>query len=239
MTVRTELRRAFTWIQHWASTKKGKSAPPGTRNWLVEREVRYGGRISGVLRQQYSEHDDRVPSGEIGGDRMSPRYHGYAKSYQKALAGFLNQQGRVVLAELGILRGTGLAIWADLFPQGRIIGLDIDLSNFDNNYNNLVSLGAFKANVPEVYLYDGFVDNRNHLKNLLNGDQIDIFIDDASHNSNSILTTFHSVKCYLAENFVYVVEDNRDIAANFRDQYPEYSYFVSGCGQLTIITPEL
>lgn len=60
----------------------------------------------------------------IGGDRML--HHGYAKKYAEYLLPFLNRVQPVTVLECGILRDTGIAIWCDLFQEGRIIGLDID-----------------------------------------------------------------------------------------------------------------
>ncbi len=67
-----------------------------------------------------------------GGDRMSPLRHNYGRYYEHALRPFVGRED-VTLVELGILTGIGLAVWTDLFPHGRIIGLDIDLSHFAQN----------------------------------------------------------------------------------------------------------
>ncbi len=168
---------------------------------------------------------------------MSPKHHDYGRHYAEALPDFVAMQGEVVIVECGILKGSGLAIWTDLFPQGRVIGLDIDLSNFEQNHNYLLSRGAFKHNSPQVYEFDGFVENSEYLANILKGDLIDFFIDDASHTTTSIIATFRSVKDYLAEKFLYAIEDNDGVEPHFRKEFPEYSTFVCGRGQLTLVTP--
>lgn len=81
----------------------------------------------GVSRNKVSPRDHRSHSelsrgGMIGGDRML--HHGYADDYAEFLAPFLGTDPPPVVAEFGILRGTGLAIWCDLFPRSRVLGLE-------------------------------------------------------------------------------------------------------------------
>ena len=218
-------------IFHRILANKGKHAAIGSRNWLIEREVRYGGYVSGVRRNIVSQFDRRNPeqlaTGEmIGGDRMSPLHHDYGRLYEDILAPFVHCRHRLTIVECGILRGTGLAIWSDLFPQGRIVGLDIDLGHFNSHYDKLISRGAFSNGYPELYEYDSYVDNRTFLANILKGDAIDIFIDDASHSNESILTNFRSAKIHLARNFVYVIEDNLPVYDHFKNEFPQFTTII-------------
>ena len=115
-----------------------------------------------------------------GGDRMF--HHGYAVHYERFLKPYVeNRDQRFVVVEVGILNGTGLAIWCDLFPYSRCIGLDINISNIQRNMDNLLALGAFGNNSPELYEYDQLVDSTELLGDILNDDRIDIFIDDGAH----------------------------------------------------------
>ena len=97
-----------------------------------------------------------------GGDRML--HHGYANHYARFLEPYVKNRGdRIVICEVGVLEGTGLAIWCDLFPNARCIGLDIDLSNVKGNMDNLRGLGAFSRNSPELFEYDQFVYSEKQL----------------------------------------------------------------------------
>ena len=136
-----------------------------------------------------------------GGDRMSPRRHDYGRTYARYLRPFLESGAPITLAEVGVLQGTGLAIWSDLFPNGRIVGFDIDLTHFESNLNRLSRLGAFKAQNHEAHLFDGFVDNSQYLAQVIQGDALDIVIDDASHADISILATFESFRQCLFKEF--------------------------------------
>ena len=216
----------------------GRWSKPGTRSWLVEREMRYGGYVTGLKRHRISDLDTYSLKWNdhslVGGDRMNPRRHNYGRLYARHLKPFLESGSPVTLVEVGVLRGTGLAIWSDLFPGGRIIGLDIDLTHFESNLGRLMRSGAFKAENYEVHLFDGFVDNVGYLAQLLQGDTVDIVIDDASHADESILATFDSIRVGLAKNFVYFVEDNKTVHSELNRRYPQYR--VESFGEMTIVT---
>ncbi len=216
----------------------GRWSKPGTRSWLVERELRYGGYVTDLKRYQISDLDGRTlkrtDPGMTGGDRMSPRRHDYGRIYARYLRPFLESGAPVTLAEVGVLQGTGLAIWSDLFPNGRIIGLDIDLTHFESNLGQLSRLGAFEAQNHEVHLFDGFVDNSQYLAQVLQGDLADIVIDDASHANESILATFESFRPHLARKFAYFVEDNKDAHSELIRRYPQYR--VNSFGEITVVT---
>ena len=216
----------------------GRWSKPGTRSWLVERELRYGGYVTGLKRYRISELDGRDlrwdRHGMTGGDRMNPRRHNYGGLYAKYLGPFVESGAHVTVVEVGILQGTGLAIWSDLFPNGRVIGLDIDLTHFESNLGLLLRLGAFQAQNHEVHIFDGFKDNSRHLADILQEATVDIVIDDASHEDDSILTTFESCRRHLSKNFVYFVEDNKDVYRALSRRYPQYR--VESYDEMTIVT---
>ena len=100
----------------------------GSIRWLVAKEMAYGGIVENVRVGKISPHDTRSPERlelgrtvgvMVGGDRMSPYAHNYAAQYSKYLKRFLNRHP-ITLVEIGILKGSGLAIWSDLFPNGEI-----------------------------------------------------------------------------------------------------------------------
>ncbi len=210
--------------------------PKGTADWLIHREILFGGIQKGVPRRRVSPHDPRteeaVGSGGMrGGDRML--FHGYAKHYSKYLASF-NREKRLVIAEFGILRVSGLAIWCDLFPNARVLGFDIDTSHFEENRRNLLDRGAFSSNVPETHTYVQFVQSEEILSQILQGDTIDICIDDGCHMDEAILCTLKSIMPHLSKNFLYFIEDNSNVHKAIESQYPDLA--VSHQRQMTIIS---
>lgn len=204
----------------------------GSAAWLASQERKYGG-ITNAKINRVSPCDRRTELEKrrmVGGDRMSNRHHGYAKHYARHLKHFIGKP--VTLVEVGILRGTGLAIWSDLFPSGQIIGLDIDLSNFHRYEPTLRHLGAFVSNNVSVSEFDQFTCTSNTFSKLLDKKKIDIFIDDGLHSDETILRTLRAAKKFLADPFLYIVEDN--------DSWPSWSEMpqatVERHGLLTILS---
>jgi hypothetical protein len=213
--------------------------------WLVEREQRYGGLHTHIHRSKVSPHDPRTPEqlargGMWGGDRM--RYHNYAPAYAQAIAEkymaavapeilrefapvdadvLPDASAEITVVELGILRGVGLAIWCDLFPHARVIGLEIDLSHFRKNDPALRKRAAFQHNSPEVHEYDELApDNASRLKEILRGAQIDICIDDALHYDAAILKAMQELMPLMRSGGAYFVEDNFGVHGKIRRAYP-------------------
>lgn len=218
------IKRPFHSVKKRYYLSKYPVSSLGTVEWLVGTELRYGGVVSDVRINRVSPKDPRTKEQirrrrMVGGDRML--HHGYAKKYSEYLLPYVKMSKSVTLAEFGILKGTGLAIWCDLFPSSRILGLDIDLGNIQSNMENLVNLGAFEENTPELYEFDQFTDNTEYLKTILKDDRVDICIDDGFHSNESILSTMKSVMPYLAKKFVYFVEDNKDVHNPIRALYPD------------------
>jgi len=213
--------------------------PIGTEKWLVLKELEYGGYVTNIPRNIVSNKDPRTKEqilwgGMKGGDRMSKLHHGCAKIYAKYLRPFIRRQKSVVLIEIGVLRGTGVAIWSELFPRGRIIGLDIDLNHIKQNMDNLKKKGVFANNNLELYEFDQFQDNQNLLGRILKNDEIDICIDDGVHLDEAILSTIKSVRPYLTEDFIYFIEDNSAIHETIKRIYSDFR--VENFGKITVIS---
>lgn len=208
--------------------QKREAYPVGTMKWLALTEALYGGLQGGVSSKT-----------QRGGDRMSPYYHGYGRCYEEFLKPFISATARsqLTLVELGILNGSGLAIWCDLFPEARVLGFDIDLSNFQANRKNLQNLGAFKTNAPEVYLFDQLnpIKAGEVLRDTLGENRIDIAIDDGCHSKEAIEITFQQIRPFLAKKFVYFIEDNFDTYDWLGTRYREYYWTTRG--EIAVATP--
>jgi hypothetical protein len=218
---------------------------PATVPWLIAAERRYGGYTAGVVRNKVSPQDDRTESelrrgGMLGGDRMSAIRHNYADKYSQYLLPVVRSGPRSVLVEAGILLGSGVAMWSELFPDGRIIGLDIDLGHIQSNMKNLEARGAFKNGNLELHTFDQLEDNRRLLSDILGRDRVDVYIDDGLHTEASIMTSLASIRPYLAKRFVCFIEDIEDIdqvAKRIAHEYPDFQLDLDRSGLLTVITP--
>lgn len=213
----------------------------GSSRWLKAVEAKYGGLVQNIpynkaspIGPAYGSSTERSNRkyGLKGGDRMSS--HGYAKAYSRHLPIEHNTDGRgMVIVEIGVLLGTGLAIWSELFPKARLIGLDIDLSRVKNNLSCLRKRGAFAFRAPELYEFDQFADNTILIDNILRNDKVDICMDDGYHSDDSILSSFRDFAPHMAQDFVYFVEDNAQVHEKIRQAYPQFD--IEWSGQLTII----
>ena len=100
-----------------------------------------------------------------------------------------------------------------------------------------MNLGAFKTNSPEIYEYDLFVYSSEYLGEVLNGDKIDICVDDGNHSEITILTTLASVLPHLNNKFVYFIEDNRLVHRKIKLMYENLTAHSNG--ELTFIVPKM
>lgn len=235
MGLKKEITKLFEPHRQKRILENYKTANPGSVDWLTGAEIKYGGMVTKVKRNKVSPLDPRSgeevnEGGMTGGDRMG--HHGYAQKYAEYLTPFIASDKHLVVAEFGILKGTGLAIWSELFPDARILGLDIDLGHTQNNLDYLMSMGAFSRSKPELHEFDQFVENTAYLESILDGDKIDVCIDDGYHSIESIMCTMKSVMPHLSEEFVYIIEDNRDVHHEIRSTFPELS--IDNVDELTI-----
>lgn len=212
------------------------SPPIGSPGWLKQAEVRYGGIVTDVVRRTVSPHDTRTAvelatGGMTGGDRML--HHNYAETYARNLAPFLTRKG-LTIAEFGILKGTGLAIWCDLFSEACVLGFDIDTEYFNANRELLIRRGAFRRTTPQVHEYDQLVDGSGKLAEILDGRTLDIVIDDGLHSIEAIVMTWRSVRPHLSRQFVYFVEDYEGLADSCRSEFAPYDCW--SIGMMTVIS---
>lgn len=142
--------------------------------------------------------------------------HGYASAYAEVLSPYLGKSIR--LAEIGILQGTGLAVWSSVFPDGELHGLDIDTSNFSQHVDRFRALGAFANNMPTIHTLDQFSPDPQIIRNL---GELDVVIDDGCHHSRAIMTTMRAFAKVGALPSVYIVEDNANVHIDIRKQFPE------------------
>jgi hypothetical protein len=147
-----------------------------------------------------------VDHANMGGDRMSDRHHNYSPIYSKYITHYLEKGQITNLAEIGILTGTGLAMWSKLFPDSNVYGFDIDPSSYENNRDHMRKLGFDDSRV-KVTRIDQTQDNQNLLQQALAEDRPNIVIDDGLHTPEAGLKTFLNMKDFLADRFVYFIED--------------------------------
>jgi len=75
------------------------------------------------------------------------------------------------------------------------------------------------------------------IKKFLNGDKVNVVIDDGHHSDESIMQTFKSFLPFLDANFVYFIEDNKNIAPMLKVFLNENKklWILESYGYMTII----
>jgi cephalosporin hydroxylase len=125
--------------------------------------------------------------------------HFYTPVYHQLFAHLRDRPVR--LLEIGIggyefarLGGASLAMWADYFPNGRILGIDVFAKTLD--------LG------PRVSVSQGSQDDAAFLTRMsAEHGPFDIVIDDGSHVPAQVIASFNVLFPLLADGGLYVIED--------------------------------
>ena len=121
----------------------------------------------------------------------SKNISGFIELYDKYFFDFRNK--KINLLEIGVDNGDSLRIWSEYFTNANICGIDIDKKNFTINNTDLLfgdqSDNKFLQTIIDKY------------KNF------DIIIDDGSHQSKHIISSFKFLFPYLNKNGLYVIED--------------------------------
>jgi hypothetical protein len=119
----------------------------------------------------------------------------FLKHYQEYFRDFT---GPVHLLELGIFHGGSMLLWRDYFPEGKIVGLDIN-----------------RVEVPDptgrLHLYQGRQEDLQLLDRIgKETGPFDVIIDDASHLAEPTKISFwHLFQHHLKRKGIYVIEDWR------------------------------
>ena len=199
-------------------------------------EIKYGGYTTGVT--PTTESNSGIPiigTYHTGGNRMNVFYRNYSYKYSQYLSTLRHSKNEIILVEIGILKGTGLALWDEYFENKTIYGFDYDFGNFERNLSDLLRRGAFQDKIPTLKYYDQFEDNKERLKYIFGNSKIDIVIDDAYHSDKSIINTFNEFQPYLSNNFIYFIEDNSTAWRKLQKKYPRLNFDYND-NLLTVVT---
>ena len=141
---------------------------------------------SDSVRGLYARHQGKV----------STKWDSYLDVYEDCFRPLKQQP--VDLLEIGIQNGGSLDIWSKYFPRARsLTGCDI---------NPRCSLLRYED--PRVQVIVGHVNEPDTYRRILErAPQFDIIIDDGSHRSHDVLTSFLSYFPLLKPGGLYLVED--------------------------------
>jgi SAM-dependent methyltransferase len=128
--------------------------------------------------------------------KSSDKWESYLRVYDRFFAPFRHEPVRIV--EVGVQNGGSLEVLAKYFENAaRIIGCD----------NNPLC-GNLLYDDPRISVIVGDVNSRESFALVAQtAGSIDLFIDDGSHVSRDILTTFAAYFSLLAPGGIYIIED--------------------------------
>lgn len=130
---------------------------------------------------------------KYGSDKCPQIKHHFTEFYFELFEDKTKKVKKVV--ELGVESGASLFMWRDFFPKAKIYGADAN--------ENLL----FKTARIETFVCDQ--TKKNDLKKLIKkiGKNIDLFIDNSSHDANIQLSTCLTLMPQLSKKTLYVIED--------------------------------
>lgn len=183
-----------------------RCAEPLSLEWLVQRERHFSSERVSV--QVGEDKDGFGFNYHYGADRMALDCNAYAADYAYVLSKINTSSIRNVL-EVGILAGTGLAIWSEIFPNSFISGIDIDISTASKALPELMRKGAFRSGTPHLIQMDVMQPDVGRLKSHteLVG-TFDFVVDDGPHTHDAIDAMARALLPLMSRQFTYVIEDN-------------------------------
>lgn len=133
-------------------------------------------------------------AGQFGTDKNQV----YLDNYERLFSDIKNE--KITLLELGIFRGESLLLWENYFPNGKIVGVDINKSDIANKSGR-------------IFEFQGYQQDKDFLDTVAREtapEGFDIIIDDASHIGDiSKITFWHLFDNHLKPGGIYVIEDWR------------------------------
>ena len=121
-------------------------------------------------------------------------YHDYLNLYyENAFRTYKDK--KITLLEIGVNYGSSLELWSKYFSNAEIIGVDY----IDYGYK------PTKENIKTI------IGNATKKETFNQINQLDIVIDDGSHNINHQLASFKILYEKLTNNGLYIIEDIKNI----------------------------
>jgi len=128
--------------------------------------------------------------------KLTDKWEQYLAIYAGELDRFVEQGTPLRLLEIGVQNGGSLEIWSKYLPTGStIVGIDIDPA-----VEKLTFEGNVRALVADI-------NDMDKVEGLIGTEPFDVIVDDGSHTSSDIISTFRRLFPKLALGGKYIVED--------------------------------
>ena len=121
----------------------------------------------------------------------SKNYSGFIEIYEKYFSPLKNE--KINILEIGVDKGDSLRLWKEYFSNAKICGIDL----FEKNIV-----------IDNVEIFIGDQSDYSFLQTIVNKyHKFDVIIDDGSHLSKHIISSFNFLFPFLNDDGIYVVED--------------------------------
>ena len=128
--------------------------------------------------------------------KLTDKWEQYLAIYAGELDRFVARATPIRLLEIGVQNGGSLEVWSKYLPPGSaIVGIDIDPA---------VEKLTFRGNV-RAFVAD--INDMDKVEGLIGTEPFDVIVDDGSHTSSDIISTFRRLFPKLALGGKYIVED--------------------------------
>jgi hypothetical protein len=141
---------------------------------------------------------------KFGTDKSSS-HHNYLTFYERFFEKYQDRQVRIL--EVGVLEGASLKVWEEYFPNGTIVGADI------NPWTARFARSRVKIEIIDQSNVEDLV--RLGMTHGL----FDIIIEDGSHFWEHQITTLRTLFPFLRNGGIYIVED---LQTNFGPMIPHF-----------------
>lgn len=174
---------------------------------------------------------------KYGADKCPQIGHQYTPFYYELFKDKRNDIKKVFEFGVGNMRqykhivnyhlGASLLMWRDFFPNAQVYGADI------------VESSVFKADRVETFLCDERDKEQViSLMKKIGAEDIDIFIDDASHRVHDQRFLCETVMPLLKKDVIYIIEDTRRFRM-LSKQLPQYDCTIPQVSKPIVVLPKV
>jgi hypothetical protein len=128
--------------------------------------------------------------------------HSYISVYEEILAPYRHTAKNIL--EIGLMSGESLKMWDEYF-DGDVYGMDCNIKPIDG-------LADLTKIIKEGYrVVIGDASNQMDVEKHFKGIKFDVVIEDANHDVSQQIDIYNTLKPYLKDNSIYIIEDIQDI----------------------------
>lgn len=130
--------------------------------------------------------------------------HSYLPVYESLLSPYRGRT-RCNVLEIGLFNGASLIMWEKYF-QGHVYGIDCSETPHDGmaDLRPLIESGIYNISI-------GDAADPETIERFYKGLKFDVIVEDAGHSLDQQLKIYKTMKPYLNDGSIYIIEDVQDI----------------------------